>query len=44
MAAKDQLTSKLESGEQKIPKSQIHVVVQNGSGRLEPGHQRRGRP
>lgn len=33
MAAKDQLTTKLESGEQKIPRSQIHVVVQNGSGR-----------
>ncbi|WP_245674559.1 LCP family protein [Herbidospora cretacea] len=33
MAAKDQLTTKLVSGEQKIPRSQIHVVVQNGSGR-----------
>ncbi|WP_066375545.1 LCP family protein [Herbidospora mongoliensis] len=33
MAAQDELTAKLESGEQRIPKSQIHVVVQNGSGR-----------
>ncbi|WP_051759815.1 LCP family protein [Herbidospora cretacea] len=33
MVARDQLTSKVDTGEQKIPKSQIHVLVQNGSGR-----------
>lgn len=33
MVAADRISKNVKTGEQKIPKSQIHIVVQNGSGR-----------
>ncbi|GAA4200490.1 LCP family protein [Microbispora amethystogenes] len=33
MVAADQIAKNVRSGEQKIPKSQIHILVRNGSGR-----------
>ncbi|WP_067137699.1 LCP family protein [Microtetraspora malaysiensis] len=33
MVAADQISKGVKSGEQKIPKSQIHIIVENGSGR-----------
>ncbi|MFF4775425.1 LCP family protein [Microtetraspora fusca] len=33
MVAADQISKGVKSGEQKIPKSQIHVIVENGTGR-----------
>ncbi|MEW9531647.1 LCP family protein [Microbispora sp. NPDC049125] len=39
MIAADEISKNVNSGEQKIPKSQIHVVVQNGSGRQGLGGQ-----
>ncbi|ETK35138.1 LCP family protein [Microbispora sp. ATCC PTA-5024] len=32
MVAADEISKNVKSGEQKIPKSQIHIVVQNGTG------------
>jgi LCP family protein required for cell wall assembly len=32
MVAADQISKSVKSGEQKIPRSQIHIVVQNGTG------------
>jgi len=33
MVAEDRVTGPIKGGEQRIPKSQIHIVVQNGTGR-----------
>ncbi|GAA0434891.1 hypothetical protein Acor_32530 [Acrocarpospora corrugata] len=37
MVASDQVSANLATGEQKIPKSQIHIIVQNASGRADLG-------
>ncbi len=37
MVAADQISKGVKSGEQKIPKSQIHIIVENGSGRQGTG-------
>ncbi|WP_308169843.1 LCP family protein [Acrocarpospora catenulata] len=33
MVASDEVSTSIKTGEQKIPKSQIHIIIQNGSGR-----------
>ncbi|GIH67320.1 LCP family protein [Microbispora siamensis] len=39
MVAADQIAKNVKSGEQKIPKSQIHILVRNGSGQQGLGTQ-----